>query len=356
MKITSFHVRAVSAPMREPHRTASGVVAVSPLVLLSIVTDEGIEGHSMVFTYTPMALKATAELVRSLEPLVVGQAVTPASVHEQLHARFRLLGSHGLVGMAIAGVDMALWDALARSRGVGLHALLGAAPKPVACYGGVGYDGERDSARAAEAWAKQGMKGVKAKIGYPTLEEDIAVVRAMRSAVGPDVALMVDYNQSLSPVEARRRIEALDAEGLAWVEEPVAAHDFAVFAELSRRVKTPLQAGENWWGPLDFRHAFDAGVREHVMPDVMKCGGVTDWMTIAGMAHAWGAAVSSHLWPEVSAQLLTATPTARWLEHTDWWNAVLKYPLTVRDGLADIEGVVGSGIEFDEAAVQRYAA
>jgi mandelate racemase len=356
MKIASFRVRCVNVPMREPHRTASGVIAASPLVLLSIATDEGVEGHSIVFTYTPAALKPTAELVRNLEPLVAGQALSPASLHEQLHARFRLLGTQGLVGMALAGIDMALWDALARSRGESLHALLGAAPKPVACYGGVGYDGERESARAAEAWAKQGMKGVKAKIGYPTVAEDIAVIRAMKAAVGPGVAVMVDYNQSLAPLEARKRLEALDAEGLTWVEEPVLAHDFAAFADLSRRAKTPLQAGENWWGPLDFRHAFDAGVRDHVMPDVMKCGGVTGWMAVSAMAQVYGTQVSSHLWPEISAQLLTATPTARWLEYANWWDPVLKNPLVVREGMADVEGVIGSGVEFDEAAVQRCLA
>jgi mandelate racemase len=356
MKITSFRVRSVNVPMREPHRTASGVIAASPLVLLSIATDEGVEGHSVVFTYTPAALKPAAELIRNLEPLVAGQPLAPASLHEQLHARFRLLGTQGLVGMALAGIDMALWDALSRSRGEALHATLGAARKPVACYGGVGYDGERESARAAEAWAKQGMKGVKAKIGYPTLAEDLAVIRAMKSAVGEGVAVMVDYNQSLAPVEARKRLEVLDAEGLTWVEEPVLAHDFAAFVELADRAKTPLQAGENWWGPLDFRQAFDAGVREHVMPDVMKCGGATGWMTIAGMAQTHGAQISSHLWPEISAQLLTATPTARWLEYADWWNPVLKNPLVLREGMADIDGVIGSGIEFDEAAVQRCLA
>lgn len=356
MKITAFDVRCVHVPLPVPHRTASGVVSASPLALLSISTDEGVQGHGIVFTYTPAALKPTAELIRNLEPLVAGQALAPATLHDELHARLRLLGAHGLVGMALAGIDMALWDAAARAQGVGLHALLGAARKPVACYGGVGFDGERDSASAAEAWARQGMKGVKAKIGYPTLAEDLAVVRAIRHAVGPDVAVMVDYNQSLSPLQARQRLEALDGEGLAWIEEPVLAHDFNAFADLARRVKTPLQAGENWWGPLDFRHAFDAGVREHAMPDVMKCGGVTGWMTIAAMARTYGTRLSSHLWPEISAQLLVASPTACWLEYADWWNPVLSAPLAVRDGFADVEGVVGTGVEFDAAAVQKYLA
>jgi mandelate racemase len=295
-------------------------------------------------------------LLRNLEPLVVGQQLAPSSITERLHARFRLLGTQGLVGMAIAGIDMAMWDAQARTHGVALHSLLGYQPKKVPCYGGIGYDGAIGSARAAEVWARQGFNGVKAKIGYATLEEDIEVIRSIREAVGADMAIMVDYNQSLSPPEARRRLAALDREGLAWVEEPVLAHDFGGFVEIAKHAKTPLQAGENWWGPLDFRHAFNAGVRDNVMPDVMKCGGVTGWMAVSAMAQVYGAGVSSHLWPEISAQLLIATPTAKWLEYADWWNPVLKEPLALYDGCADVEGVVGTGIEFDEEAVERFLA
>lgn len=356
MKVTGFDIRCVSVPLPEPHRTASGVIAASPLVLLSVQTDQGVQGHSMTFTYTPAALKPVADLMKNIEPLAAGQELAPAAVNGQLQARFRLLGTQGLVGMALAGIDMALWDALARSTEQSLAALLGGAPRPVRCYGGIGYDGERESARGAEAWARKGLAGVKAKIGYPTLNEDIAVVRAMRSAVGPDVALMVDYNQSLTPAEARIRLRALDAEGLAWVEEPVIANDYAGYVQLAQRATTPLQAGENWWGPMDFRHAFNAGVRDNVMPDVMKCGGVTGWLAVSAMAQVYGAGVSSHLFPEVSAQLLAATPTASWLEYADWWNPVLRDPLLLKEGKTSIEGVIGTGVEFDEQAVRRYAA
>lgn len=356
MKITALSIRCVQVPMAEPHRTASGVIERSPLVLLSLATDQGVQGHSITFTYSPAALKPTADLMRNLEPLLVGQALAPGALWEQLHGRFRLLGTQGLVGMALAGIDMALWDAMARAQGLPLHALLGGAPKPVRCYGGIGFDGERDCARAAERWARQGLPGIKAKIGYPTLEEDLAVVRAMRSAVGPQVAIMADYNQSLSPTEAQRRLQALDGEGLAWIEEPVLAHDYAALVRLAQQTRTPLQAGENWWGPLDFRHAFNAGVRDNVMPDVMKGGGVSGWLRISAMAEVYGTPASSHLWPEISAQLLAVTPTAAWLEYADWWNPVLKSPLVVKDGCSSIEGVIGSGVEFDDNAVDRMLA
>lgn len=353
MKIASFRVDAVVVPM-PPHRTASGVITSSPLALLTLRTDDGVEGHSITFTYTEAALRPTADLLRNLMTLVVGQALAPAEASDALHGRLRLLGTHGLAGMAIAGIDMALWDALARARNVPLCRLLGGSTRPTRAYGGVGYEGERGSAQAAEAWARQGLRGVKAKIGYPTLEEDLAVIRAMRAAVGPDVEIMVDYNQSLSPTEAQRRLHVLDDEGLAWIEEPVAAHDHAALARLAATARTPLQAGENWWGPLEFRQALDAGARDHLMPDAMKCGGVTGWMRIAALAQAHGIPVSSHLWPEVSAQLLAATATAHRLEYADWWNPVLQRPLLLEKGNAVLDESPGSGIAFDTTAIERF--
>ena len=218
MNITSFQVRCVNVPMPEPHRTASGVVAVSPLVLLTVATDAGVLGHSITFSYSPAAHKPLGDLMKNLEPLAVGKPLAPVALSDQLHGRFKLLGTQGLVGMALAGIDMALWDAFARAQELPLHALAGRGGAPIKAYGGVGYDGAEGTAKAAEAWATQGhSSGVKAKIGYPTLAEDLAVIRAMRSAVGPGVALMVDYNQSLdagrggqAPASAGRRRAGLD--------------------------------------------------------------------------------------------------------------------------------------------------
>jgi mandelate racemase len=130
MKITGFDIRCASVPMA-PHRTASGVVDASPLVLLSVRTDQGVSGHSITFTYTPAALKPAADLMRNLEPLATGHALAPAALSDALHGRFKLLGTQGLVGMALAGIDMALWDALARAQGLPLARLLGGQPRPV---------------------------------------------------------------------------------------------------------------------------------------------------------------------------------------------------------------------------------
>jgi mandelate racemase len=342
--------------MQEAHRTASGVITESPLVLIDVISSDGVAGHSIVFTFTTAALQPLAELIRNIEPMLQGQELGPSEIERGLAGRFRLLGVQGLVGMALAAIDMALWDTLARTHGVSLARLLGGVEKPVRAYGAVGYDGVSGSAKVAEDWARRGFKGVKAKIGYPDVREDLEVIRAIRAAVGEDVAIMVDYNQSLTPAEGVERLRVLDDEGLTWVEEPTLAHDYAGHALIAREVKTPIQCGENWWGAQDVRHAIDAHASDYIMLDAMKIGGVTGWLRAAALADAHGIRVSSHLWPEISAQLLCVTPTAHWLEYCDWWNIVLAEPLQVEHGMAMPSKGMGSGVEWNEEGISRCVA
>jgi mandelate racemase len=339
--------------MQEPHRTASGTVADSPLVLTDVITDEGVVGHSIVFTYTAAALQPTADLIRSLESLLIGEQLAPREIENKLSLRFRLLGTQGLVGMALAGIDMAVWDALARSHNTSLIRLLGGVERPMRAYGAVGFDHVKGSARVAEEWARRGFRGIKAKIGYPELKEDVEVIRAMRAAAGDDVAIMVDYNQSLTPVEAILRLRVLDGEGLTWVEEPTLAHDYQGHALIAREVNVPIQCGENWWGTQDLKHAIDAHASDYVMLDAMKIGGVSGWLRAASVAEVHGIPVSSHLWPELSWQLLCATPTADWLEYADWWNTIVSEPLVIERGLAVPRQVMGTGVAWNEDGISR---
>ncbi|MEP6609114.1 MAG: enolase C-terminal domain-like protein, partial [Burkholderiaceae bacterium] len=208
-KIRSVRVRTVRVPLPVPHTTASGTVAESPLVLTDIDCDDGSIGHSIVFTYTPAALKPVADLVAAFGEWINGDAAAPYDVEQKLARRLRLLGPQGLTGIAVAAIDMALWDAAARRQQVSLTQLLGGGAKPIDAYGAVGYDGIDISAHTDEQWAKRGFKGVKAKIGYPSVAEDVAVIRAMRAAAGPEMAIMVDYNQCLTPTEAVQRMRVL---------------------------------------------------------------------------------------------------------------------------------------------------
>jgi len=315
-------------------------------VLLTILTDAGIAGNSITFTYTAAALQPVADLIRNIAPLIIGDLLAPLEIEQKLSRRFRLLGTQGLVGMALAGIDMALWDALARIHDVSLARLLGASEKPVQAYGAVGYDGPSQSAKVAEEWAKRGFRGVKAKIGYPTVREDLDTLRAIRSAVGEDFAIMADYNQSLTPADAIERLRAIDGEGLTWIEEPALSHDFQGHGAIAAAVDTPIQCGENWWGALDMRQAIDARASDFMMLDVMKIGGVSGWLRAAALGAAHSIRLSNHLWPEISAQLLCATPSAHWLEYADWWNPVLREPLRIENGKTALDGVKGTGVVF----------
>lgn len=353
--VRDIKVTAVKVPIKPPHRVSGGVVSESPLLLIDVHCADGIVGHAILFTYTPLALKPVGNFVSNLKSVLIGESCSPAVTYDIFHKRFRLLGTQGLVGMALAGIDMALWDAQARRENLPLCTVLGGAGTAVRAYGGTGFDGELDCARQAENWAKQGFTGVKAKIGYESASEDKRVIRAMRQAVGPDVALMIDYNQSLDVDAAIVRLRELDDEGLTWIEEPVASHDFAGSARVTNAVNTPIQSGENWWGPQDMQHALDANASDFVMPDVMKIGGVTGWMKAVALAESSNKPVSSHLWVELSAQLLHIGKTTHWLEYVDWWAPVIRDPLQVIGGFAVIDkNRPGSGLEWNMAAVNTY--
>ncbi len=353
-RIKEIRVRPVMVPMEEPHRTASGTIEASPLVLTDITTDSGVVGHSYIFCYTEIALQPTAQLVKGLAALLIDQPLAPQAIYQQLQQRLRLLGAQGLAGMAVAALDMALWDTLARFSDLSLVRLLGGNPKPIPAYGAVGYVGANDSARQAARWADQGITGVKAKIGYPTIDEDLEVIRAIRKAVGPEMAIMVDYNQSLTPSEAIERGQFLADENLAWIEEPVLAHDYTGHAQVAKALDTPIQCGENWWGPQEMRKAIDAKASDLMMPDVMKIGGVSGWMQAAALADAYSIRISNHLFVEVSTHLLCASPTAHWLEYADWFNPILQTPLKIENGYAILDDRPGSGIEWNEETVARY--
>lgn len=353
--ITALTARAVNVPLAFPVRTSVGIVASSPLVLVDLHTDAGVTGRSYVFTYTPLALQATKTLLESFGAAIVGQPLAPFDIDQWFASRLRLLGRPGLAIMACAGIDMAVWDALALHQGVPLVTLLGGMPRELPAYDSHSMDGLDLGVRRAAAAAAAGYRAIKTKIGYPSLQQDLEIVRALRAAVGPDVQIMVDYNQGLTVPEAQRRIQALREEQVAWVEEPTVQEDLAGHARL-RQHGLPIQLGENWCGPLEMQRAIEAGSCDLAMPDAMKIGGVTGWLRAASIAQAAGVPMSSHIFPEVSVHLLAVTPTAHWLERMDLAGAVLARPMTFADGKAVCPREPGTGIDWNEEAVARFAA
>ena len=355
LRVRSLTARAVLAPMRRQLTTASGQVAKAPLILIDLATEEGVTGVSYLFLPSMPAIKPMVELLHNMLALIEGMEVAPGAIERHLQKKFLLLGGTGIVTAAIAGIDMAAWDALGKAAGMPLNRLWGGETKRVLAYNstGLGLMGAARAAAEAQELLEFGFKHIKLRLGYPTLEEDVAVTRAVIEAVGPGVTVMCDFNQCLSVAEAIRRGHALDGEGLYWIEEPTRADDYAGNAAIARELKTLVQIGENFWSPQDMRKAIDARACDLAMPDPMKIGGATAWLRASALAEAGGVPISSHLFPEFSAHLLAVAPTAHFLEFVDWANPVLKEPIKVEQGHALVPGRPGSGMEWDEPAVKK---
>ncbi len=352
LTIRSVRARAVVAPISRPVKNAFGVIDAAPLVLIDVETDQGVTGHSYIFAYANLTLRPLVLLIEEIGRDLTGKAA-PFDLMAAMDAKFRLLGWQGLVGMAVSGLDMAFWDALGQAAGQPLAVLLGGSPRPIRAYDSYGVVDPKADAKDLKRSLDQGFRGIKIKGGDGDGANDERVVKAVRDLIGPDIALMLDFNQSLDPAEATRRIERLAPYDLHWIEEPVAQENLLGHAKVREMSPTPIQAGENWWFPRGFAEAIAVGASDFIMPDLMKCGGVTGWLRIAGQAEAASIPMSSHLFAEASSHMLAVTPTAHWLEVLDLARAVLAEPIRIVDGMVTAHGP-GLGLQWNEAAVTKY--
>jgi len=354
LKIRGVNTYAVEVPMTFPLGTSAAIVKKAPLLLVDLETEEGITGRSYVFCYRSSVPRAIDSMLRDAVSLVTGEQAVPWEIAARLCRRFALVGVASVTRMALSAIDTAIWDALAVAAGVPLATLLGATPKPIPAYNssGLGLMSPEAAADEAEKLLVGGFRSVKLRLGYPTLEQDLAVTRAVRKRLPDTIELPVDYNQALTVAEAIRRGRVLQSEGIAWLEEPIRHDDYAGSAAIARELSVPVQIGENFNGPEAMLEALSAGACDYVMPDVARIGGVSGWIQAAGLASARRIEMSSHLVPEISVHLLAATPTAHYLEYVDWADAILEEPLRIADGFAQIPDRPGIGLRWKPEAVK----
>ncbi len=356
LTVRAIRAVAVEVPLRFVLGTSAAAVRAAPLLLVDVETEEGITGRTYLFCYVRAAAPAIVSLLGAVEAAVKGQRVVPAERWAQLAKQFRLIGVQGIVRMAMAAFDTACWDALAIAAKVPLVEYLGGARRPIPAYNscGLGLMPTAALADEAEQLLEGGFGAVKLRLGYPTLEEDIAALHAVRARVPAAIRIMVDFNQALSVDEALKRGRALDGEGVYWIEEPIRHDDYRGAAALARELVTPIQIGENFSEPHSMAEALEMQACDYVMPDLERIGGVTGWRGAAALAAARAVPMSSHLFPEVSAHLLAVTPTAHWLEYVDWADAIVEEPLAIVDGHAVIPARPGNGLAWNKEAVARY--
>ena len=358
LTVRAVRATPVEVPLNFVLGTSQGVLRQVPLLLVDLETEQGLTGRTWLFCYLRAAAPAIMSLLEEIERLTKGERLDPAALSGKLTRRFTLIGVQGIVRMAVAGFDTACWDALAQAARQPFCRMLGAEPRPIPAYNSCGLGLMDDlGALAAEAetlLAIGKFSAVKLRLGYATLRLDIAAVQAVRKRIGDDAKLMVDYNQALTREQALERGRALDGEDICWLEEPIRHDDYTGAAALVRELKTPIQIGENFSLPAAMAEAIERGAADYVMPDLERIGGVTGWRAAAEIAAVNRIPMSSHLFPEVSAHLLAATPTCHFLEYVDWADVLLQEPLRIVDGHAVIAERAGNGMTWDAGAVARY--
>jgi len=358
LTIRSLRAVPVTVPMRYALGTSAATVDAAPLLLVDLETHEGITGRAYQFCYQRAAAPAVVRFLDDSLEAIAGAPLVPADLWTALSKRYTLIGVQGIVRMAMALVDVAGWDALAQAAGLPLVRFVGGVPRPVPAYNsnGLGLMPAAALADEAERLLDGGFRALKLRLGYPTLDGDLAAVRAVRRRIPDDIALMADYNQALTVSEGIRRARALDGEGIYWIEEPIRHDDFTGCAQIADAAATPVQIGENFSQVFDMEKALAARACDYVMPDLERIGGVSGWRRAGALAAGAGIPLSSHLHPEVSAHLLAATPTAHWLEYVDWMTPLLAEPLRIVDGMAVPSDRPGNGLLWNAEAVRRHRA
>ncbi len=350
----SLRARPVVLELKRPVVARIATIKEWPLVLIDLQTEEGIVGRSYLEPYVVKAMRYLIAALHDLGDMLEGRRIAPFELYDAARKSLQFVGYEGLSLIAVSGLDMAAWDALAKAAGAPLCVLLGGSVGPVKSYNSNGLwlrPPEAVAAEAIELRDEGGFTGLKLRLGRERVRDDLATIAAVRNAVGDDMHLMVDFNQGLDLAEALQRCHGIDDLGLAWIEEPIVYDNLDGLAQLAAELKTPIQIGENFYGPRELHKALQKKACDLVMPDFMRIGGVTGWIRAAAIAGAAGVPMSTHLYPEVAAHVMRVTETAHWLEWQDWADPILRKPYDIKDGLLHIPDVPGVGLEWDEDAV-----
>lgn len=358
LTLKSVRVRPVVVPLKRAIVSKVGLYQEWPLILIDLYTNEGVVGHSYLEPYLKQSMRYIIPAIEDLAEAAKGQPVAPFDGFRRGIGSLHLVGREGVSLIAVSGLDMAAWDALAKAAEMPLAVFLGGTVGPVPAYNSSGLwltPPDKLAAEAAALVAEGGFTGLKLKLGRERLTDDLAAIAAVRDGVGPTVKLMCDFNQGLSLGDALVRCHALDDQGLYWFEEPITYDNISGYVQLARELKTPVQLGENFYGTRLLYQAVLAGAGDYIMPDLMRIGGVSGWLRAAAITGAAGIPMSTHLYPEIAAHLMRVTDTAHWLEWQDWADPILSEPFQLKDGHLMVPDRPGQGIKWNEKSVARFA-
>jgi len=359
MKVTHVTTRILRTPADNP--LVVGLPAPTDtreFVTLELGTDQGLVGIGLTF-FGGALTPALRTAVDALGNLIVGDDPTQV---EAVAAKCRRAagssGPGGIFSLALSAVDTACWDVRGKAAGQSVCALLGGLRDRVPTYASGALMRQHPIdylAKAGPRLRDMGFRQMKMQCGSePTAAASVERVRVMRDAIGPDIDLMCDINQLWSvhhAIDVGRRIEPYH---LYWLEDPVTHDDYPGLARVADALATPIAAGEYHYGIVPFRHLLEARSIDIVMIDLLRVGGITQWLKVAGMAEAFNLPVVSHLLPEIHVQLVAAVPNGLTVEYMPWSLRLFEEGPAIENGLIVVPKRPGLGLAFDAAAIKRY--
>jgi L-alanine-DL-glutamate epimerase-like enolase superfamily enzyme len=361
MKISSIQTQIVRLPADEPLAGGpSAAGATRDFVTLEMRTGEGVDGIGIAF-FGGALIGALKAAIDALGTLTIGEdPMQNEAIGEKLRNAASPSGPGGILTLALAAIDIALWDIKGKALGVPVSTLAGGCRQRVPTYASGALMRQFSLAevvRAGPRLVEKGFRQMKMQLALPgdtSPEREIERTRLIRESVGEGVDLMCDINQRWDVRQAisiGRRIEQYH---LYWLEDVVAHDDYSGLARVAAALDTPIAGGEYVYGTVPFRHMLEARSVDIVMIDVLRAGGITQWLKIAGMAQAFNLPVVSHLVPEIHVHLIAAIPNGLTVEYMPWSSKLFEeVPLPQKGELA-VPSKPGLGLKFDREAIRRF--
>ncbi len=361
MRIDAIDVRLSRMPIpNAPWSDSIHVVTHFEIITVEVTTDAGLVGTG--YTYAAHGGgTAIASLLRDdVVPHLIGREVAPRRLWFEMWDLVQDLGAGGFTTVAIAALDIAFWDLLAKGYAAPLHAVLGSVRERIPVYGsGINLRKSMDELlEQVDMWVGKGYQGVKIKIGLPEIEQDVERVARVRERIG-SLPLMVDANQGFDQARAIAEAKALEPYRLAWFEEPLARDDVYGAAQLRARMSTPLALGENVYTLRDIAAFLRNDAVDIVQCDVVRTGGPTAYLQIAALARAYNVPLAPHHAGEISGMVLAASPDGIFVEDVDGGSLsdlrVIRGFDRIRDGWYELSDRPGHGLDFDVESLAAHA-
>ena len=351
MKISGFEATTLNVPEDEPlANMPEEADRTRPVVILQLRTDDGLEGLGVTF-YGGRMTGSLRVAVEELAGLTVGEdPMRIEAIIAKLRGAAESSGPGGIFTLALAAIDVALWDIKGKALEQPLWKLLGGHRDRVPTYAsGALRRGLTDdqAAQAARTLVEKGFTEMKTQMalpGNPAPADEIRRVRTVREAIGPDIKLMCDINQRWRPEQAIDIGSRVEDVGLFWLEDVTTADDYQGLARVTAALNTPIAGGEYLWGIAPFRQMIEARSVDIVMVDIARAGGVTPWMKIAGMAEAFTLPIVSHVMPEILVHVIAACPNGLTVEYMPWMLALYEETPAIENGMLVLPDKPGLGL------------